>query len=101
MITCPECGQSADDGEKFCGRCGQGLGAPVAAPASLPPLDAGKELRGYRIVELLSQCYQENRYRAVRVGEGSSENVQLRERLRSGAIEELQAAGIDARATSR
>ena len=84
MITCPECGASNAAGAKFCDRCGQGLGgAPVSRPASaLPPLPEGTELKdGLRIVELLSQTSDENRYRAERINQSSvAERFQVRER---------------------
>src|SRR2546428_5287621 len=81
MVSCPQCGQAAPDDAKFCDRCGQGLAA-AALVVSLTPLEPGVELkRGYRIVELLSQTSQENRYRAVRELDGKSERFQLRERV--------------------
>ncbi|HKV56464.1 MAG TPA: Stp1/IreP family PP2C-type Ser/Thr phosphatase [Candidatus Binataceae bacterium] len=86
MITCPECGQQADDGAKFCDRCGQGL-SPSAAhtpAASIAPLAPGTELQGYRIVELLSQSSRENRYRAGRRNGKTLEPVQLREQKIEG-----------------
>jgi serine/threonine protein phosphatase PrpC len=82
MITCPECGFAADDGAKFCDRCGQGL-APSAGPArvSLPPLKPGAVLKGgFQIVALLSASSAENRYRVTRAAAGKQEPFQLRER---------------------
>jgi serine/threonine protein phosphatase PrpC len=78
MITCPECGQEAADGTKFCDRCGQGLAASVTRTPvpELPPLVQGTTLaHGYRIVALVGQTTHENRYRAERAGEA----FQLRE----------------------
>jgi serine/threonine protein phosphatase PrpC len=80
MITCPECGQQANDDAKFCDRCGQGFAVSGAYPAatSISPLDPGTELKGcYRIIALLSSTTRENRYRALRMHD--SEPVQLRE----------------------
>lgn len=82
MITCPECGQLADDNAKFCDRCGQGLssGAASPLPSAVTPLTPGSELKGaFRIVETLNQTSQENRYRAERISDGAK--VQLREQL--------------------
>ena len=82
MITCPECGFAANDGAKFCDRCGQGLSRAAAAPPpSIPPLKPGTTLRGgFQIVELLGASSVENRYRATRSLDGGSEALQLRER---------------------
>jgi serine/threonine protein phosphatase PrpC len=82
MITCPECGQAAADDAQFCDRCGQGLAAAPhhPAPASLPPLAPSAELRhGYRIVALIRQSSNENRYRAERLA--TNESCELRERI--------------------
>jgi serine/threonine protein phosphatase PrpC len=84
MMTCPECGQQANDDATFCDRCGQGLSNSVErlpAPA-LTPLAVGAKLRGgYTILELLGQNSDENRYRAERTREGApTERFQLRER---------------------
>ncbi len=80
MITCPECGFAANDGAKFCDRCGQGLSRAAAAPpSSIRPLKPGTTLKGgFHIVELLGASSVENRYRATR--EGGNESFQLRER---------------------
>jgi serine/threonine protein phosphatase PrpC len=83
MMTCPECGQQANDDAKFCDRCGQGLSQAVARPREtiLPPLAAGVEIRnGIRILGLMAQNSDENRYRAERTREGVAELLQLRER---------------------
>src|SRR5208282_1768694 len=81
MITCPECGFAANDGAKFCDRCGQGLSRAVAAPPSIRPLKPGTTLKGgFHIVELLGASSVENRYRATRSLEGGNESLQLRER---------------------
>ena len=80
MITCPECGQQANDDAKFCDRCGQGFAGSSAHPAaaSVSPLDPDTELKGgYRIIALLSRTARENRYRALRQHDGQL--VQLRE----------------------
>jgi serine/threonine protein phosphatase PrpC len=85
MITCPECGLQQPEGAKFCERCGQGLTATAAAPRPLStrptPLTSGAIVRGYEILELLSQDSIENRYRAVHKSDGKEEKVTLRERL--------------------
>src|SRR5215469_8697383 len=80
MITCPECGQQANDDAKFCDRCGQGFAVSSTRPVatSISPLDHDSELKGgYRIIALLSSTARENRYRALR--RHDSESVQLRE----------------------
>src|SRR5438105_3929779 len=80
MVSCPQCGQAAPDGAKFCDRCGQGLAAATPV-VSLAPLEPQTELkRRYRIVELISQNSQENRYRAKRDLDGTTRTFQLRER---------------------
>jgi len=83
MTTCPECGQQANDDAKFCDRCGQGL-ARLDASRPQPlvtPLAPGTELKGrFRIVAVLSQSSDENRYRAERI-DAASGPVLLRERL--------------------
>jgi serine/threonine protein phosphatase PrpC len=84
MITCPECGQQANDDAKFCDRCGQGLThEPVRSlPTSIPALEPDTELTGgYRILTVLEQNASENRYRAEQSGSGTAEIVQLREQL--------------------
>src|ERR1700728_4409351 len=85
MITCPECGAQNDDGAKFCERCGQGIAGAAArpsAPAAIPPLAPGTELKGFRIVELIGKTSHENRYRAERkTAAGVVERFQLREQL--------------------
>jgi serine/threonine protein phosphatase PrpC len=95
MITCPECGAGNIDGARFCDRCGQGLGAaPISrlAPA-LPALAIGTELKdNLRIIELLSQTFKENRYRAERVdATGAVEHFQVRERRCDEAEPEVPA----------
>ncbi|MGH8012340.1 MAG: Stp1/IreP family PP2C-type Ser/Thr phosphatase [Candidatus Binataceae bacterium] len=80
MITCPECGQQANDGARFCDRCGQGLDNAAKAPY-LPPLKDGTELSGgFKIVALISQSSLENRYHAERTRNGALAYFQLRER---------------------
>ncbi|MGH7880474.1 MAG: inactive serine/threonine-protein kinase VRK3, partial [Candidatus Binataceae bacterium] len=84
MIICPQCGEEAADGAKFCDRCGQGLADNVARrPAPLiTPLAAGVELKhDYRIVALVSQSSRENRYRAERAAAPDGGFFQLREQL--------------------
>ncbi len=90
MITCPECGQAAPDGARFCDRCGQGLSKSASAPpppTRPTPLEAGATLRGgIEIVELTTQTSVENRYRAKRTRDGKSETIKtetiaLRERF--------------------
>lgn len=96
MLTCPQCGQAAPDGTRFCEQCGQGLLAPVSkavAPA-LDPLAVGSVLKGgFEIIELLSQNSLENRYRVGREQAGAKVNYQLRERIGTQAEPE---AGIPA-----
>jgi serine/threonine protein phosphatase PrpC len=85
MITCPECGLQSPDGSKFCDHCGRGLSvtaAPARALSTRPtPLAPGTVVRGYEIVELVTQDSVENRYRAIRKSEGKEERVTLRERI--------------------
>jgi serine/threonine protein phosphatase PrpC len=84
MITCPECGESAADGAKFCDRCGRGLdpaSPPSASSGSLrpPALAPGACLEhGYEIIAVLSGSSIENRYRARRSSDQAA--VILRER---------------------
>ncbi len=82
MITCPQCGQSAADGTRFCERCGRQLLESDSGP-TLPPLESGRELgHGYKIAEVLSQTSAENWYRAVQSEpQGSERRVLIRERL--------------------
>jgi serine/threonine protein phosphatase PrpC len=85
MITCPECGQPANDDARFCDRCGHGFADNTAHPTttSISPLDPDTELKGgYRIIALLSRTARENRYRAIREHDG--ELVQLREQAGPG-----------------
>jgi serine/threonine protein phosphatase PrpC len=93
MITCPECGAENAEGAKFCDRCGQGLSAmPVSSfRPSLPPLSNGTDLKdGLRILDLISQTSDENRYRAERVDRsGVTERFQVRER-RSDHVDEMR-----------
>ena len=58
MITCPQCGEVAQDNAKFCDRCGQGLTGAASisgAAASKPkPLAVGATLKGgFEVVETL------------------------------------------------
>ena len=85
-MICPECGEVAQDGAKFCDRCGQGLtGAvsPAAADALKPkPLAVGATLKGgFEVVETLPGSSIENRYRVRRLQEGKTESFIIRERL--------------------
>ena len=96
MITCPECGELAQDDAKFCDRCGQGLGGaptPAAASPSKPaPLAAGTTLRdGLEIVETLPGTSIENRYRARRTIDGKTESFVVRERFADPRNESLEA----------
>ena len=85
MITCPECGQAAPDGAKFCDRCGRGLagGSTAPPPPTRPtPLDTGTTLKGgIEIIEIAAQTSIENRYRARRIHDGKVETISLRERF--------------------
>ncbi len=95
MITCPECGQEAPDGAKFCDRCGRGLSNAASSvsqstPTRPTPLVAGASLKGgIEIVALTSQTSIENRYRAKRVRDGKTESIALRERLGPEPAEEV------------
>ncbi|HUY17983.1 MAG TPA: Stp1/IreP family PP2C-type Ser/Thr phosphatase [Candidatus Binataceae bacterium] len=83
MLTCPQCGQAAAEGTRFCERCGQGLIAstPQSDAPALVPLKLGATLKGgFEIIELLSQTSLENRYRIVREQAGAKVTCQLRER---------------------
>src|SRR5258708_32362553 len=107
MITCPECGQEAPDGAKFCDRCGQGLSKAASSvgqssPTRPIPLTAGASIKGgIEIVALTSQTSIENRYSAKRVREGKTESIALRERLgphREGEVVEGTPVGENAEA---
>ena len=92
MVTCPQCGLSAPDDQKFCDRCGQGLGAAVPLPPSPRPLAPGVVLKGsYEIVELIGQSLAENRYRAIRRGPQATA-FQIRERIAPNRSEQAQLA---------
>ena len=81
MITCPDCGQTAPDDARFCEQCGRGLHDLPPPVVALPPLAVGKELQDrFRIVEVISQGSQENRYRAVALDD-PGRCFMLRERL--------------------
>ncbi len=81
MITCPQCGQSAEEGAQFCDSCGAQL-VGTEGESVLAALPVGHQLaRGYKIVELLSQSSTENWYRAVRTDGAEGETrFRLRER---------------------
>ena len=86
MIKCPECGEQAPDGAKFCDRCGRVLdpSAASAAPVATrpPPLAAGAILKAkFEIVEPIAATSIENRYRARRIGGDEPTMVVLRERF--------------------
>jgi hypothetical protein len=86
MITCPQCGELAQDGAKFCDRCGQGLaaapGAAKPAPTRPEPLSAGAMLKGgFEITAQLDPISIENLYRAHRSAGGKDEFFILRERF--------------------
>ncbi len=93
MIKCPECGEQAPDGAKFCDRCGRGLDPAAVAPAPVatrpPPLAAGTILKGnFEIVEPIAGTSIENRYRARAIGGEAPSPVILRERF--GPTPEIQ-----------
>ncbi len=80
MITCPDCGQTAPDDARFCEQCGRGLHDLPPPVIALSPLAAGTELAGrFKIVEVISQSSQENRYRAVAIDD-PNRRFMLRER---------------------
>src|SRR5581483_470950 len=85
MITCPECGELAQDGAKFCDRCGQGLtqsGAAASFASKPSSLAVGAVLKGgLEIVEALAGTSIENRYRARRIREEKTESFIVRERF--------------------
>ena len=98
MIKCPECGEQASDGAKFCDRCGRGLdpAAAVAAPVATrpPPLAVGTILKGkFEIVEPIGGTSIENRYRARRIDGDGPTPVILRERF--GPTPEIQPDNAD------
>lgn len=79
MITCPECGWEAADDARFCEHCGRGL-QDVPQRSSLEPLSPGYELAGrFTVAELLSQNFNENRYRATALSDPQASFI-LRER---------------------
>ncbi|HZY58598.1 MAG TPA: protein phosphatase 2C domain-containing protein [Candidatus Binataceae bacterium] len=85
MITCPDCGQTAPDEAQFCEQCGRGLHDLPPPAVALPPLPIGKELHGrFRVVEVISQSSQENRYRAVALDSEAARFI-LRERIAPAA----------------
>ncbi len=102
MISCPECGQQAPEGTKFCDRCGQGLTAAAAAPpppTRPSPLAAGTKLaHGFEIIELAGQTSIENRYRVRRERDGKTESLLLRERFGPEPEEKEEEAGAESRA---
>lgn len=80
MITCPDCGQTAPDDARFCEQCGRGLHDLPPPVIALSPLATGAELPGrFKIVEVISQSSQENRYRAVAIDD-PNRRFMLRER---------------------
>src|SRR5262249_15003437 len=85
MITCPECGEVAQEDAKFCDRCGQGLtgaASPSAAASKPKALAAGGTLKdGVEVVETLPGSSIEKRYRVRRIKEGKTESFIVRERL--------------------
>ena len=81
MITCPDCGQAAPEDARFCEQCGRGLHDLPPPVAALSPLEVGQELQArFKIVEVISQGSQENRYRAATLDDPTRHFV-LRERL--------------------
>jgi PPM family protein phosphatase len=86
MISCPQCGEVAQDDAKFCDRCGQGLtgaaSTSVAAASKPKPLAVGATLEGgFEVVETLPGSSIENRYRVRRTQGGKTESFIIRERL--------------------
>ncbi|MBF6567555.1 MAG: Stp1/IreP family PP2C-type Ser/Thr phosphatase [Candidatus Binataceae bacterium] len=98
MLTCPQCGQTAPEGTRFCDRCGQGLIAPSSEAAS-PVLDAiapGTALKhGFEIVELLTQSSIENRYRVVRKLDSARASFQIRERTGPASSHDSDASSAE------
>jgi serine/threonine protein phosphatase PrpC len=81
MIRCPDCDQMSPDDARFCERCGRGLVEAPPPSIALPPLSLGKELQGrFKVVEIISQSSQENRYRAVAL-DNQAQRFMLRERI--------------------
>ncbi len=78
MISCPQCDQLNPPDENYCITCGAAFGG-MATPALSTPLSAGVVLVDAYKIESSEACDFENRYRAVRVDDGSSRIV-LRER---------------------
>src|SRR5260370_41669284 len=102
MITCPDCGQTAPDEARFCEQCGRGLHDLPLPAVALPPLPIGKELQGrFRIVEVINQSSQENRYRTVALDNQAARFI-LRERIapasQSRPLPEAPAESATARA---
>jgi serine/threonine protein phosphatase PrpC len=97
MITCPQCGEHAQDGATFCDRCGQGLAdtRSAAAPARARPqaLAVGTRLKGgFEITAVLDPISIENRYSARRSSDDKYEFFVLRERFGpTPSIEEPEA----------
>ena len=100
MITCPDCGQKSPDEARFCEQCGRGLHDAPPPAAALPPLAVGSQLQGrFKLVEVISQNSQENRYRAVALDDEAKRFV-LRERLAPVPEQEAAAERNDAAAAS-
>ncbi|MGH7812665.1 MAG: Stp1/IreP family PP2C-type Ser/Thr phosphatase [Candidatus Binataceae bacterium] len=94
MIVCPECGQTASGGEKFCDRCGQGLSPASAPPATSTrpePLAIGATIGGgIEVTEVIGNTSVENRYRAKRMRGGKLETIAIRERFAPEPAAELE-----------
>jgi serine/threonine protein phosphatase PrpC len=100
MITCPDCGQKSPDETRFCEQCGRALHDAPRAVAALPALAVGSQLQGrFKLIEVISQNSEENRYRAVAVND-ESKRFLLRERLAPSAEQEEALAEKDVAARS-
>ncbi len=101
MPVCPDCGLSADEGTRFCARCGRQLGDAQSPAGFLTPLPAGTVLGDrLEIVALLEPRIEENRYRARRRRDDVTETYLLRERV-AGEINDAGAAAKGTLGTSR
>ena len=78
MVPCPQCGQENSPEEIYCVACGTSLKDDPADPP-LEPLATGALVAGLYLIEIVEPCGRENRYHAVRQGEGGG-RVLLRER---------------------
>src|SRR5262245_60428226 len=78
MISCPQCGQENSPEEIYCVACGASLNDDPADPP-LVPLATGTVVADLYLIEIVEPYMRENRYHAVRQGEGGG-RVLLRER---------------------